>query len=134
MRLARELAPMLAAPTDTRQHRGLSLGDGKELPSANAITAVTHVDVVPQFKDDGAAALQQLAEDSRAHSGNLRFEVWQQTSRPNHFTIVEAWSALRSFTAHASAAQTRDFRTKLASMTGALYDERWYRTLDRFRR
>jgi hypothetical protein len=27
-------------------------------------------------------------------------------------------------------AQTKDFRTKLAAMTGALYDERLYRTMD----
>jgi quinol monooxygenase YgiN len=126
--LNRELAPLLAAPNDTRQHRGLAVGAARI--SRGAITAVTHVDVIPQHKDDGAVALQQLAVDSRHHDGNLRFDVWQQTNRPNHFTVVETWSSRRTFDAHGMAAPTKDFRTKLAVMTGALYDERLYKTLD----
>lgn len=123
-----ELAPLLAAPNDTRQHYGLAVG-AAQVARAASITAVTHVDVFPQYKDDGAIALEQLAEDSRKHAGNLRFDVWQQTNRPNHFTVVETWSSRQAFDAHGMAAQTKEFRTKLAIMTGALYDERLYRTL-----
>jgi quinol monooxygenase YgiN len=64
----------------------------------------------------------------------LGFDVWQQTNRLNHFTVVETWSTMRSFTAHGSTAQTRDFRARIAPMMGALYDERWYRALDHSRR
>lgn len=126
--LNQELAPLLAAPNDTRQHQGLAVG-AAQVARAARITGVTHVDVVPQYKDDGAAALQQLAADSRKHAGNLRFDVWRQTNRPNHLTVVETWSSRRAFDAHGMAAQTKEFRTKLAIMTGALYDERLYRTL-----
>jgi quinol monooxygenase YgiN len=90
---------------------------------------VTHVDVVPQHKDDAVVALEQLAEESQRHGGNVRFDVWQQTNRPNHFTVVETWSSRRTFDAHSMAGETRDFRSKLAGMTGALYDERLYRKL-----
>jgi quinol monooxygenase YgiN len=133
-RVLGDLDSLLAAPIDTRQHQALSVDESEESRGVNTITVVTHVDVVPQFKDDGAAALQKLAEDSREHTGNRRFDVWQQTNRPNHFTVVEMWSSLRSFAAHGSAAQTRAFRVIIAPMMGALYDERWYRTLDRSRR
>ena len=126
--LNRELAPTLVAPNDTRQHNGLAVGHARAV-HGTPITAVTHVDVVPQHKDDAVVALEQLAEDSRTHGGNLRFDVWQQTNRPNHFTVVETWSSRRAFDAHAMAAPTRGFRTKLAIMTGALYDERLYRAL-----
>lgn len=128
-RLSQELAPLLAAPNDTRQHNGLAVGHVRAAGRAS-ITAVTHVDVIPQHKDDGVVALQQLAEASRTHAGNLRFDAWQQTNRPNHFTVVETWSNRSGFDLHAMAAETRDFRTELAIITGALYDQRLYKTLN----
>lgn len=124
--LMRELTPLLVAPNDRREHVGLSVGDASD---EAGIAVVTHVDVVPTYKDDAVAALTQVAEASRRHQGNARFDVWQQTNRPNHFTVVEAWSSRRAVDAHATAAQTRDFRTKLAPMAGALYDERLYKPL-----
>ena len=127
--LTEKLTPLLAAPTDTRQHGGLAVGDIKAARGAN-VTAVTHVDVIPPQKDNGIAAVKQLAEDSRKQAGNLRFDVLQQTNRPNHFTVVETWLNRPAYDAHYMHAQTRDFRGKLISMTGALYDERLYRTLD----
>ena len=93
------------------------------------IYAVTHVDVIPPQKDNGVAAVKQLAEDSRKHAGNLSFDVWQQTNRPNHFTVVESWANRGSFDLHEMQKETREFRTKLATMTGALYDERLYKML-----
>ena len=90
---------------------------------------MTHVDVIPQHKDAGVEALQELAAASRPQPGNVRFEVWQQTNRGNHFAVVETWSTRRRFDAHLMAADTREFRSKLAVMTGALYDERLYRLL-----
>ena len=79
-KLNEKLATMLAAPTDTRQHNALSVAPAKS--GKDAVFAVTHVDVIPPQKDNGAAALKQLADDSRQHSGNLQFDVWQQTNRP----------------------------------------------------
>ena len=39
------------------------------------------------------ALLNPLADAGRKGDGNARFEVVQQTSRPNHFTVIEAWRA-----------------------------------------
>jgi quinol monooxygenase YgiN len=122
-----KLARMLAAPNDTRQHNGLSVAPGKT--ARGAVYAVTHVDVIPPQKDNGVNAVKALAEESRKHAGNLRFDVWQQTNRPNHFTVVEAWSSRGAFDVHIVQKETTDFRTKLAVMTGALYDERLYKAL-----
>jgi quinol monooxygenase YgiN len=127
--LNEKLMPLLAAPSDTRQHNALAVGDIKAARGAT-VTAVTHVDVIPPQKDNGVAAVKQLAEESRKHAGNLRFDVLQQTNRPNHFTVIETWINRAAYDTHFIQAQTKDFRTKLATMTGALYDERLYRTLD----
>src|SRR5262249_57448028 len=88
------------------------------------------VGVIPPRKADGVAALKRLSEDSRRADGNLRFEVVQQVSRPNHFTVIEIWRDAKAVEAHSMATPTREFRDKLAPMTGALYDERTYRALD----
>ena len=125
--LNEKLGTTVAAPSDTRQHNGLSVAPAKA--GKDPIYVVTHVDVIPPQKDNGVAALQQLAGDSRNHQGNLQFDVWQQTNRPNHFTVVEAWANRGSFDVHEMQKPTREFRNKLATMTGALYDERLYKML-----
>jgi quinol monooxygenase YgiN len=125
--LNEKLGTTVAAPSDTRQHNGLSVAPAKA--GKDPIYVVTHVDVIPPQKDNGVAALQQLASDSRNHQGNLQFDVWQQINRPNHFTVVEAWANRGSFDVHEMQKPTREFRNKLATMTGALYDERLYKML-----
>jgi quinol monooxygenase YgiN len=125
--LHEKLETTLVAPSDTRQHNGLAVAPPKA--GKDPIYVVTHVDVIPPQKDNGVAALKQLAEDSRQHSGNLQFDVWQQTNRANHFTVVEAWANRGSFDVHEMQKPTREFRSKLAAMSGALYDERLYKLL-----
>jgi len=125
--LQESLAPLLMAPTDTRRHNGLAIQSGAA--SKPEIVVVSHVDVIPPQRDNGVAAVKQLAEDSRKHAGNQRFDVWQQVDRLNHFTVVEGWATRNAYDNHIVQPQTKDFRTKLGTMTGALYDERLYQPL-----
>jgi len=118
----------VAAPNDTRQHTALSFAPAQS--GKAGVCAVTHVDVIPPQRENGTAAVKQLAEDSRKHAGNLRFDVFVQTNRPNHFTVVECWKDRKAFDAHVGAKETKAFRDKLVSMTGALYDERLYKAVD----
>jgi quinol monooxygenase YgiN len=74
--------------------------------------------------------LKKLAGDSRKDDGNLRYDVVQQSNRPNHFTVIEVWKNRKAFDTHAMAAHVRDFRDKLTPMSGALYDERLYRVVN----
>lgn len=126
-KLSEKLATMTAAPTDTRFHQGLSVSPATA--GKDPIFTITHVDVIPPEKDNGANALEQLADASRRHSGNLQFDVWRQANRPNHFTVVESWANRGSFDVHQMQKETREFRMKLAPMSGALYDERLYKVL-----
>ena len=125
-----KVAAIRGAPIDERVHAPLSVGPPGAGAGGDAVYAVTHVDVVPPRKDDGLAALVRLADDSRAAAGNLRFEVVQQVSRPNHFTVVEIWRDARAAEAHAGAEPTRRFRDALGPMSGALYDERLFRLVE----
>lgn len=125
-----KIAAIRNAPTDERVHTGLSIGPIDASSVRDAIYVATHVDVIPPRKDDGVAALKKLGDESRKRDGNLRFEVVQQTNRLNHFTVVEIWKDMKAVEAHSMAANTREFRDKLATMTGALYDERMYKAID----
>jgi quinol monooxygenase YgiN len=115
------------APLDERVHTAASVGPLASGPGGDAVYVVTHVDVIPPRKEDGLTALKLLGDASRAGAGNLRFEVVQQTSRPNHFTVVEIWKDAKAAEAHSMVEATRHFRDALAPMSGALYDERFFR-------
>jgi quinol monooxygenase YgiN len=117
-------------PYDERVHSALAVGANDPITARRAVYVASHVDVPPPKKDDVIAALNVLAEASRKGDGNLRFEVVQQTSRPNHFTVIETWKDHKAYDARGSAAAQRKFREALGPMLGALYDERIYRPVD----
>ena len=124
------LRPLLRAPYDERPHHVLSVASAKSAAGKGAIYVVTHVDVPGKFQVEGTDIVRQLSESSRGDAGNLRFDGLTQTSRPNHMTVIEIWKDQRAADAHATAAHTKQFREKLAPMSGSLYDERLYRALD----
>jgi quinol monooxygenase YgiN len=117
------------SPADDRIHTALSVGADGGSHATGGLNIVTHVDVVPPRKDDAVALLKTLGDASRREEGNLRYEIVQQTNRPNHFTVVESWKSREAFEAHGMASHVREFRDKLAPMSGALYDERLYEGL-----
>lgn len=121
------LAPLLIAPYDERPHFALSTGTTAATPTA--VYVVTHADIVPPKREDGAAEVRKLAEASRGAAGNLGFDALVQASRLNHLTLVEAWTDAAARDAHSAAAPTRSFRTAFGPMSGALYDERLYTLL-----
>jgi quinol monooxygenase YgiN len=128
--LRERLKSIQAAPPDERVHSGLSVGPiGGGRIGLGAVYAVTHIDVIPPRKDDGTAAVRQHAVDSRKSGGNLRADMLVQANRPNHFTSVEIWRNRSAADAHASSPRVRAFRDAIAPMSGALYDERFYKPM-----
>ena len=129
------LQPLLAAGYDERPHNGLDTGPlaaaaGAKSNSGPAVFVVTHVDFIPPKKDEGIAALRQIADPSRQEAGNLRYDLLQQSSRPNHLTLVEAWRDHKALEAHEAAAHTVKFRDASTPMSGALFDQRLYRAIE----
>jgi quinol monooxygenase YgiN len=123
--LGDKLQPVFAAPFDARRFLPMSLAPASG-DLGRSIYVLTHVDVFPAGKDDVAALLKQLADDSRKDDGSQRFDAVIQDEHPNHFHLIEAWSDRKSREAHALADHTKAFRAKLVPFEGALYDERIY--------
>jgi quinol monooxygenase YgiN len=129
-----KLASMLRGPYDERPHGGLAVASssdaGKTPGTTPPIYVVTHVDIIPPEKDKGIQLVKELAEASRRETGNMRFEVLQQSNRPNHMTVVEVWESRQVVDSHGGAQHMKQFREKLMPMSGSLYDERFYRLLN----
>jgi quinol monooxygenase YgiN len=123
------IKPHLISAIDDRLHGGMEIAATAAKSAPGAVFVVTHVDVPPPRKDDCISALKALVEDSRKEAGAARFEIFQQTSRPNHFSVVEIWRNQNAYRAHITAAHTKKFREQLTPMSGALYDERLYKAL-----
>jgi quinol monooxygenase YgiN len=122
-----QVAPLLLAPIDERRCVATTVAPLRE--GRVAVYVVTHVDVAPASRDATVVSLQALAERSRKDPGNVRFDAVHQKDRTNHFTVIDVWADQKSDDQHELAAHTRMFRTQLAPMLGALYDQRKYKPL-----
>ena len=139
--LTSDLAGFRQAPPDQRVHdsfgppassagpvagAGASVGASAGELSPASIIVLTHVDVPPPLLAELEPMLQQLATASRKEAGATSFELLQQASRKNHFTMVEAWQNVKAHYQHEASPAARQFREKLGPMLGALYDQRIY--------
>lgn len=120
---------LLVSPPDLRPNTALSVAPAAAAATPAAVYVVTHADIVPPAKAQAGPVLVQLATEARRDSGNLWFDVFYQDSRPNHFTLFEAWRSPQAFDSYRRADGTRTIRRKVLPMQGALYDERVYRAL-----
>jgi quinol monooxygenase YgiN len=116
---------------------------------------ITHADIIPpeqfapckrQVDPNGPCGnemLTDLAEFSRLHSGNMRFDILTQSNRGNHMSVVEMWDSAAAQAAHQNTAEMKAFRNELSGipaaggvnsdpqlvlnmLTGSLYDERLF--------
>jgi quinol monooxygenase YgiN len=124
-----KIKPYLISAIDDRTHSGMEIAGAGAKSAPGAIYVVTHVDVPPPKKDDCIAALKTLVAASRKEPGSVRFDIFQQGSRPNHFTVVEIWKGQGAYDSHITATDTKNFRDQLTPMSGALYDERLYKAI-----
>lgn len=90
---------------------------------------VTHVDLTPNYLAEGNKLLVEFASDSHKDKGVVRFELLDDVSRKNHFTIVSVWENQAAFDAHLQASHTKQFREKLQPMLGSPFDERLHSIL-----
>lgn len=127
MRMQNALQAIRLGSYDQRVYKALSIGAATQ--EKTPVVVVTHVDI-GGMQRNAPELLMQLAEESRKDEGNLRFDVFQQSARGNHFTIVETWRSQASLEAHAAALHTRQSREQLQPLTGSPLDERLYKTLD----
>jgi quinol monooxygenase YgiN len=126
MRIFRALALITIMLTGSTVVRNVAAQDSAR---GGKVYVVTHVDVTPNYTADATKALHEFAAESKKAPGVVRFEVLQQDSRANHYTIVEVWQTRQAFEAHSAAEHTKRFREKLQPMLGSPFDERLHEIL-----
>lgn len=125
-----KLKPLRSGPYDLRPSVPISVAPVAAAVGKGSLYVLTHVDVAPNVKDTTIEMLKKLSEDGRKEPGSERFETWQQNNRTNHFTVIEIWKNREAADAHAVTASTKEFREKLGPMSGALYDDRFYTSIE----
>jgi quinol monooxygenase YgiN len=103
---------------------GVASAQGKQ--SGAQLYVVTYIDVFPQFAAATTDALKQFAADSLKDAGAVRFEVYRDVERTNHFSVVEVWKDRAAYEAHLQQPHTRQFREKIQPGLGSPFDERLY--------
>ncbi len=91
---------------------------------ATAVFAIAYIEIKPSSTDQAISLLRVYADESRAESGNRRFQILQRTGRPNHFAILDAWDDQQALEEHAASTHTRIFRNGLEALLYSPYDER----------
>jgi quinol monooxygenase YgiN len=124
-----KLKSLRSGPYDERPSVPVTVTPGVT-PTKGAVFVITHVDVTPNFKDATVDMLKGLADAARKEPGVERVEAWQQNNRANHFTLMEVWKDPAALEGHVVSPSTRDFREKLGPMSGALFDDRRYTSIE----
>src|ERR1051326_4410594 len=106
------LATIHNSPNDQRVHQAFSVGTTRQ-HDPDMMYVVTHVDVPPPRREETELLLRNLAERSRNDDGNARYDVFQQTSRTNHFTVFAVWKDDKALASHDVQQHTREFREAL---------------------
>jgi quinol monooxygenase YgiN len=127
-RFQEQVAPLLIAPIDERLCVATMVAPLRE--SRGTVYVVTHIDVPGTSRDAALKMMKPFIDQTRGERGNVRFDLTHQSNRTNHFTAIEAWADQKSADAHQTAQHTRTFRREITPHLGALYDQRWYRSIE----
>jgi quinol monooxygenase YgiN len=125
-----KLKPLRSGPYDERPSQPITVAAEPAAGGKGSVYVVTHVDVAPPSKDATIDLLKKFADDSRKEPSSVRFEVWQQNNRANHFTVSEIWKNREAVDSHIVTASTKGFREALGPMSGALFDDRIYTSIE----
>jgi quinol monooxygenase YgiN len=132
------LNDFLTAPPDRRANRDFTDVPAESAPasstnvaspprSSSELYAIAHLDIGPPDQARGVEALRRFVDAARRSPGNLRFEAWQQSNRPNHFNLIASWTSRSKLDAFTVGTAAREYRASVAPLIGSPYDQRLYR-------
>jgi quinol monooxygenase YgiN len=81
--------------------------------SADAVFAVTYLDVGAGAVAQGVELIKKYRDQSRREDANLEFTILQETSRPNRFVVIEGWRDQPAFEAHDKGSVQAEFEGAL---------------------
>ena len=85
---------------------------------------VVYVEFKPADTRAGSEVLEELATLAEDSSGVIRFDVLQQTDRPNFFALFEIWTNAQTFADFQNSSATQAILTQLTPLLEAPLDQR----------
>jgi len=85
---------------------------------------VVYVEFKPADTRAGSEVLEELAALAEDSSGVIRFDVLQQTDRPNFFALFEIWTNAQTFADFQNSSATQAILTQLTPLLEAPLDQR----------
>ena len=85
---------------------------------------VVYVEFKPADTRAGSEVLEELASLAEDSSGVIRFDMLQQTDRPNFFALFEIWTNARTFADFQNSSATQAILTQLTPLLEAPLDQR----------
>jgi quinol monooxygenase YgiN len=85
---------------------------------------VVYVEFKPADTRAGSEVLEELASLAEDSSGVIRFDMLQQTDRPNFFALFEVWSNAQTFEDFQNSSETQAILTQLTPVLEAPLDQR----------
>lgn len=105
------------------------LEQGVAQAKSAAITAVVHVDIIPDYakahsEESAAQVLRAEAAATQHDDGLVSYVVLQQNGADNHYTIVETWVSEAAYATHEGSLHTVKFRHDIQDYLGSPFDSR----------
>lgn len=97
--------------------------------NAGDVYAVSYVEVATSNARSASTLLKEYRDASRADAGHVGIEVLQQSGRPDHFVVLEAWQSQQAFDTHRTAAHTQTLLDRLQPLRVSPVDQRLYKGL-----
>ena len=91
-------------------------------------STVTYIEVMASASSRAVAALKEYEIGSSKQDGYMRFELFQQASRPGRFVVIEMWRDQKAFDTREGTVQ-KQLLDKLQPIRVSDYDRRPYKTL-----
>ena len=108
---------------------GFAHGPAVAQTADTTVYAVAYVDIQTSGRAAATAAFKAYRDASGKENGHIRVDVYEQTGRPAHFAVIEAWRDQAAFDSHASGAARKQFQQAIDDVRVSGYDERPYKTL-----
>jgi quinol monooxygenase YgiN len=105
------------------------VGAARAQDTAQPVYVVTYVEVAPDFSSQARQLILAHSVEVGKASGAVQVDPLQRIGYPNHFALVEQWQSESAKQTTASTEAVMKFRTALAPLQIASYDERFHAPL-----
>jgi quinol monooxygenase YgiN len=90
----------------------------KKAADENSLTIVANVTVQAEYKDELLKAFEKVVDATRKESGNISYDLYEDTSNPLRFTFVETWESQSAIESHNSSAHFLEFASAIEGKAG----------------